>query len=258
MLLKNKIIVLFLILICSVSTIQAQDDVALRGKKVLFVYGGWDGHQPKQCKELFVPWMQSEGAEVIIKDNLDCYTDEELMKSIDLIIQIWTMGTISNEQEQGLLNAVRNGVGLAGWHGGIGDSFRNNVEYQFMVGGQWVAHPGGVIDYDVNITNHKDPVTKGLKDFHMRSEQYYVHVEPNVKVLVTTTFNGDYAEWIDGAVIPVVWKKTYGKGRVFYNSLGHVVTDFSVPEALEIMKRGIRWASMSKYAEKEKWISPVY
>lgn len=110
---NNKIIVLFLILIYSVFTIQAQNDVTLKGKKVLFVYGGWDGHQPKQCKDLFVPWMQSEGADVIIKDNLDCYTDEELMGCIDLVIQIWTMGTISNEQEQGLLNAVRNGVGLA-------------------------------------------------------------------------------------------------------------------------------------------------
>lgn len=131
----------------------------------------------------------------------------------------------------------------AGRHGGIGDSFRNNTEFQFMVGGQWVAHPGGVIDYDVNITDHKDPVTKGLKDFHMVSEQYYMHVDPNVKVLATTTFNGDHASWIDGHVMPVVWKTQYGEGRVFYSSLCHVVSDFEVPEAFEIMKRGILWAA---------------
>jgi type 1 glutamine amidotransferase len=145
-----------------------------------------------------------------------------------------------------------------GWHGGLGDAFRNNVEYQFMVGGQWVAHPGGVIPYDVHIIDHNDKVTSGLKDFHMHSEQYYMHVDPNVKVLATTTFNGDHAWWIDGCVIPVAWKKMYGKGRVFYSSLGHVAKDFDVPEALEIMKRGIRWAAVSLYEDPEPWINPVY
>lgn len=180
------------------------------------------------------------------------------MNSVDLIVQIWTMGQISKEQEQGLLEAVKSGVGIAGWHGGLGDSFRNNTEYQFMVGGQWVAHPGGVIDYDVDVINKKDYVTKGLGKFHMKSEQYYMHVDPNVDVLVTTTFHGDHAPWIDGAVMPVVWKKTYGKGRVFYNSLGHVAADFQVYEAMELMKRGIRWASESKYHNEEAWMSPVY
>lgn len=259
MTMKNIFVLLSIALLSVFSTtVSAQEDDALKGKKVLFVWGGWDGHEPAPCRDLFVPWMESEGADVIVKDNLDCYTDSVLMSQVDLIVQTWTMGQITGEQESGLLKAIRNGAGMAGWHGGMGDSFRNNVEYQFMVGGQWVAHPGGVIDYDVNIINHKDPVTAGLKDFHMKSEQYYVHVDPNVKVLVTTTFNGDHASWIDGAVIPVTWKKSYGKGRVFYSSLGHVVKDFEVPEALEIMKRGIRWASLSKYKPAEKWMSPIY
>ncbi len=180
------------------------------------------------------------------------------MTSTDLIVQIWTMGKITREQEEGLLSAVRQGTGLAGWHGGTGDSFRENTEYQFMTGGQWVAHPGGVIDYEVKITNHKDEVTKGLTDFHMHSEQYYMHVDPNVKVLATTTFNGDHAPWIDGAVMPVAWKKYYGKGRIFYTSLGHVAADFNVPQALSIMQRGICWAAGSKYEPFEKWITPAY
>ena len=231
---------------------------SLKGKKVLFVWGGWNGHEPKQSVDLFVPWMRSEGAEVTVSDTLDTYLDEKLMASLDLIVQIWTMGKITNEQEAMLLKTVKNGAGLAGWHGGTGDSFRNNVEFQFMVGGQWVAHPGGVIDYKVNIIDRKDPVTKGLSDFKMHSEQYYMHVDPNVKVLATTTFNGDHAEWINGCVMPVAWKKYYAKGRVFYSSLGHVMTDFDVPEALEIEKRGIRWAAESKYFSKEKWIHPIY
>ena len=235
-----------------------QQDYRLKGKKVLFIYGGWAGHEPEKCRDIFVPWLESEGAIVSLSTTLDTYTDESLMSGLDLIIQIYTKSSINEDQEKGLLEAVKGGVGLAGWHGGLGDAFRQNPEYQFMVGGQWVAHPGGIIDYEVNISDNKDGVTKGMSDFRMHSEQYSVHVDPNVKVLATTTFNADHAEWIDGATMPVVWKKAYGKGRVFYSSLGHVASDFDVPEALEIMKRGIRWASMSKYKPLPKWLTPVY
>ena len=168
------------------------------------------------------------------------------MGQVDLIIQHVTMSEISGSQEKALLAAVKGGVGLAGWHGGLADSFRNNTEYQYMVGGQWVAHPGNIIPYTVNIVDQDDPVTRGIEDFEMRSEQYYMHVDPNVKVLATTRFSGEHDFWIEGAVIPVAWKKQHGKGRVFYSSLGHVASDFDVPEALEIMKRGIRWAAESR------------
>ena len=230
----------------------------LNGKNVLFVYGGWEGHDPIPSRDLFVPWMESEGARVIVSDSLGVYTNEALMDTLDLIVQIWTMGQISDEQEKGLLKAIKRGVGIAGWHGGIGDSFRNNVEYQFMVGGQWVSHPGGIIDYVVNVVDHNDPEIKGIKDFRMHSEQYYMHVDPNVKVLATTRFNADHADWIDGTTMPVVWKKYYGKGRVFYSSLGHVIADFNVPEALEIQKRGVRWASESLHHPFEEWRNPKY
>jgi type 1 glutamine amidotransferase len=165
------------------------------------------------------------------------------MLALDLVVPVWTMGTITPEQEKGLLAAVESGVGIAGWHGGMADSFRDNTEYQFMVGGQWVAHPGGVIDYEVNITDHEDPVTAGLSDFKMHSEQYYMHVDPSNKVLATTTFNGERCPWIDGTVMPVVWKRMWGAGRVFYTSLGHVASDFNVPEARTIVQRGMLWAS---------------
>ncbi|WP_321348156.1 ThuA domain-containing protein [uncultured Draconibacterium sp.] len=237
---------------------NAQNYDSLKGKKILFVYGGWKGHEPDESVDVFVPWLKSVGAEVVVSNDLDSYVDNKLMDSVDLIIQSWTMGTITNEQQKGLLTAIKNGAGIAGWHGGIGDSFRNNPEYQFMVGGQWVAHPGGVIDYSVQITDKDDPVTKGLNDFSMHSEQYYLHVDPNVKVLATTQFSGEHSSWIDDCVMPVVWKKYYGKGRVFYSALGHVMSDFEGYEVFEIMKRGIRWAAESKYAPKEKWVSPVY
>lgn len=231
---------------------------SLNGRNVLFTYGGWDGHEPLQSVELLKPWMESEGARVDAIDSLDPYSDQAYMNGIDLVIQIFTMSEISAEQEKGLLDAVEKGTGIAGWHGGLCDAFRQNVAYQFMTGGQWVAHPGGVIDYSVQVVDRDDPVTSGLDEFHMHSEQYYMHVDPNVKVLATTTFSAEHASWIDGCTMPVVWKKMHGKGRVFYTSLGHVMKDFEVPEALEILKRGIRWASASKYEEPEPWKNPVY
>jgi len=239
-------------------SLYPQTKSPLNGKKVLFVWGGWMGHEPDKCRDIFVPWLESEGSQVTVSDTLQIYVDKDLNSEFDLIVQTWTMGTITGPQEKALLEAVKSGVGLAGWHGGLGDSFRNNTEYQFMVGGQWVAHPGGVIDYRVNIVDHKDPVTKGLVDFDMHSEQYYMHVDPNVKVLATTTFGDQAASWIGGNVVPVAWKKAYGSGRVFYSSLGHVAADFSVPQVLEIQKRGIQWASQSKFEPMEKWKEPVY
>ena len=212
-------------------------------KSALLVWGGWEGHEPKQGAELFSACLREKGYDTQISDTLDVYLDADKLRSVDLIVPIWTMGTITKEQESGLLEAVKSGVGIAGWHGSMADSFRNNTEYQFMVGGQWVAHPGGVIDYKVNITNHDDPITRELADFWMHSEQYYMHVDPSNEVLATTTFSGEYAPWIDGTTMPVVWKRRWGQGRVFYSSLGHVMTDFSVPEAREIQIRGMLWAS---------------
>ncbi|MEM7539120.1 MAG: ThuA domain-containing protein [Chloroflexota bacterium] len=212
-------------------------------KKALMVGGGWQGHEPQQCIAIFAPLMEEAGYEVEISDTLDSYLNKEKMMSYDLITQVWTMGTITREQEKGLMDAIESGVGYGGWHGGMGDSFRNSVDYQFMVGGQWVAHPGNIIDYKVNITNNEDPITAGLDDFDMHSEQYYMHIDPSNEVLATTTFSGEHCSWIDGNVIPVVWKRMWGKGKIFYSSLGHVAADFDVAEAKEITRRGMLWAS---------------
>jgi uncharacterized protein len=215
----------------------------MSNRKALVVWGGWEGHEPRQCAEIFAPLLEQAGFDVEVHTTLDVYTDENKMRSFDLISQIYTMSQISKEQEKGLLETIKAGTGFAGWHGGMADAFRNNTEYQFMVGGQWVAHPGNIIDYEVNIINHDDPITAGLNDFKMHSEQYYMHVDPNNEVLATTIFSGEHAPWIEGTVMPVVWKRRWGEGKIFYSSLGHVAKDFDVPEAREITRRGLIWAS---------------
>jgi hypothetical protein len=211
-------------------------------KRALIVWGGWEGHEPKACADIVAPVLKSEGFEVDMVDTMDVYADAERMKALSLIVPVWTMGEIAKEQRQGLLDAVRSGVGIAGWHGGMGDSFRKDTEYQFMVGGQWVAHPDGITGYTVNIVSD-DPIVEGLNDFAMKSEQYYMHVDPGNEVLATTTFQTESAPWVNGAVMPVAWKRHYGEGRVFYSSLGHVAADFETPEVLEIVRRGMLWAA---------------
>ena len=207
-------------------------------KKALMVWGGWEGHEPQQCTAVFASLLQEAGFEVQISDTLDAYLDAP---AYDLIVQTFTMSQITAEQLHGLLEAVGNGAGFGGWHGGVADAFREQVDYQFKVGGQWVAHPGNIIDYTVQITAPEDPIVAGLSDFKMRSEQYYLHVDPSNEVLATTTFDGRIHNWIAGTVMPVAWKRRYGKGRVFYCSLGHVAADFNVPEAREIVRRGLLW-----------------
>ena len=207
-------------------------------KQALIVWGGWAGHTPKECAELFAPWLREAGYEVAVSNTLDSYLDRDKMLSLSLIVPIWTMGQITMEQEKGLLDAVASGVGIAGWHGGMCDSFRTNTEYQWMTGGQWVAHPGGCIpSYRVHVTRPDHTIMRGIGDFTMvNTEQYYLHVDPSNEVLATTTFES-------GCVMPVVWTRMWGKGKVFYCSLGHTVKDFEVPEALEIVRRGMLWAS---------------
>ena len=213
-------------------------------RQAFITWGGWLGHEPEQTATIFADVLEKEDFDVTVSDSLDRLEDPEFLASQDLIVPVWTMSSIKPEQERGLLQAIRNGVGCAGWHGGMADSFRNNVEYQFMVGGQFICHPGGVIDYTVNIKSN-DPIVAGLSDFEMKSEQYFMHVDPSNDVLATTTFSGDYwnVDWVAGVEMPVCWKKRYGAGRVFYSSLGHVASDFDVPEAKEIMRRGALWAS---------------
>jgi type 1 glutamine amidotransferase len=207
-------------------------------KKALVVQGGWDGHQPKEVAEIFARLLREENFEVEVSDTLDSLVDGEKLLGLDLIVPVWTMGTITKEQLDPMLAAVKSGVGIAGCHGGLGDSFRNETEFQYMVGGQWVAHPGNDgVNYTVQIKRLDDPIMAGLKDFAVCSEQYYMHVDPANRVLATTNF-GDVE-------MPVVWTKTYGLGKVFYSSLGHQANIVEMPEMITMMRRGFVWAAKS-------------
>ena len=267
------LLLLFVPLVFSCSIVSKNlYNPSLNGKKVIYVYGGMDGHSPKESVDFFVPILEKEGAIVKVFNNFSVYEDEELMKEADLIIQVFTDAFSSDprmneNQFKGLRNALINGTGFAGWHGGLADSSPNPL-YHFIVGGDFVSHPGELKDmktaeYEVKIHDKQDYITNGVSDFKItNSEQYYMMIDPNVKVLAVSEFKLN--NWqtneneIKGSFMPVIWKKNFGKGRVFYSSLGHYLREFEIPEVLTIQMRGFRWASEGKYQPKENLISPVY
>ena len=216
-------------------------------KKALIVWGGWDGHEPRQVADIYRNALVGAGFDVEVSDTLDAYTDGDKLKSLDLVVPIWTMGKITNEQLNPLLAAVKSGVGLSGCHGGMCDSFRDATEYQFMTGGQWVAHPGNDgVEYTVKITDPSHFITQGTPaEFPVKSEQYYMHVDPAAKVLAVTpmpTAAGPHVK--NGPFdMPVVWTKYYGEGRVSYNALGHHADIVAQPDVLRLCTRAALWAA---------------
>jgi type 1 glutamine amidotransferase len=218
-------------------------------KKALIVWGGWDGHEPEQIAGIFAEILRQEQFEVEVSDTLEAFGDAQKLLGLNLIVPVWTMGEISQKLVDNVSAAVQNGTGLAGCHGGMCDSFRNNVDWQFMTGGQWVAHPGNDgVNYTVQIRQSSSPLVEGIEDFSVSSEQYYLHVDPAVEILATTRFpvvDGPHA--FNKAVdMPVVWTKRWGAGRVYYNSLGHHADIVELSQVKELMRRGLLWAAEGK------------
>ena len=225
-------------------------------KKAWIFQGGWDGHEPKQTSERFAGMLRRNGFGVEIFDSLDPLGNLDALMALDLMVFCWTMGEIKPEYTRNVSRAVGAGVGLAGCHGGMCDAFRNDTEWQFITGGQWVAHPGGDgVEYTVNICHGSSPITEGLEDFMVCSEHYYLHVDPAIEVLATTRFPVvQYYHCANKPVdMPVAWTKLWGNGRVFYTSLGHHDDVFEKsPSAAVLMERGMLWAADGRRIAREQ------
>jgi type 1 glutamine amidotransferase len=215
-------------------------------KRALVVRGGWDGHVPVPASDRYATALKADGYQVTVSDSLDSYLDEELLAGTDLVVQCWTMGQITGEQAAGLSQAVRAGTGLAGWHGGIIDSFRAETRYQLMTGGQFVHHPREFTTYRVRpLPEHADhPVLAGIEPFTVTTEQYYLHMDPAVEVLAVTDYaaDPDFPE-LAGAVVPVTWTRRWGAGRVFVTAVGHNLADLEVPQMDSMIRKGMAWAT---------------
>lgn len=219
-------------------------------KQVLIFQGGWDGHEPELTSKRFASLLENHGYECQISDTIDVLKDLNYLMSLDLIVACWTMGSIDRECTVNLSKAIGSGVGLAGCHGGMCDSFRQDTEWQFITGGQWVSHPGGDgIEYTVNIRHGSSPIIQGIEDFKVCSEHYYLHIDPAIEVLATTRFPVVPYYHISNKPVemPVAWTKFWGNGRVFYTSLGHHDDVFDKsPSAEVLMERGMLWAAEGK------------
>ena len=211
-------------------------------RTALIFWGGWEGHEPQACAARLSDILTQDGFAVDSRPGTDVLTQDDLGR-FDLIVPMMTQAEVAPDALTNLIAAVEAGTGLAGIHGGMGDTFRAQPSYQFMTGGQWVAHPGDFLDYRVQITTPDDPIMQGVGDFDYHSEQYYLHVDPGIEVLATTTFDGTHAPWTKGTVMPVVWKHRYGAGRVFYSALGHNAAELDHPQAQTILRRGLSWAA---------------
>jgi len=221
------------------------------GKKALIVWGGWLGHQPEQVAGIYREVLEGEGFEVEVSNTLESFADKEKLMELDLIVPNWTMGEIQKQLVFNIMAAVQAGTGIAGTHGGMCDAFRNNVDWQFMTGGNWVAHPGNDgVCYTVNIRHSSSSLLEGIEDFEVVSEQYYLHFDPAVEVLATTRFPNPAVKGPHSTNspvdMPVVWTKRWGAGRVFYCSLGHQANIIEMPPVKEIIRRGFVWAAEGK------------
>jgi type 1 glutamine amidotransferase len=228
-------------------------------RSALILCGGWDGHEPKLITERFKKFLESQDFDVAVAETTEILEDKERLMALDLFIPVWTMGKeLPKPYIEPLLEAIGSGVGLAGCHGGMCDAFRANVAWQFLTGANWVAHPGSDgTHYRVNIISSSNPLTEGIKDFDVVSEQYYLHVDPANEVLATTRF--PTVKWYHSANgevdVPQVWTRKWGHGRVYYNALGHHNDVFDIPEAWELMKRGLLWAAEGKRIAVAKGLS---
>jgi type 1 glutamine amidotransferase len=227
-------------------------------KQALVVRGGWDGHQPVETTDSFVPFLRDNGFDVQVSDSTAVYADEAVMAPVDLIVQVVTMSTIADDEFAGLQRAVLRGTGLAGWHGGIADAFRNTADYLHMIGGQFAHHAAkapaervgeqsdNYLPYTVHITDlgHQHPITQGLEDFDLVTEQYWVLSDEYNDVLATTTQEArDFDAWNRPVTAPAIWTRQWGEGRVFVSAPGHRLEVVESQPLRTIIERGLLWAA---------------
>ncbi|GAA2092557.1 ThuA domain-containing protein [Microlunatus panaciterrae] len=227
-------------------------------KNALVVRGGWEGHQPREATDLFIPFLEKNGFVVRVEESPDIYADAGVMADTDLVVQCFTMGSIEREPLQGLIAAVEAGTGMAGWHGGIADSFRNSSDYLHLIGGQFACHPGkaphlrvggaedNFVPYRVNFlpAAAEHPITQGLSDFDLVTEQYWVLADDYCDVLATTTQavrEGD--PWHRPVTSPAVWTRSWGQGKIFVCTPGHQLDVLEDPNVRTLVERGLLWAS---------------
>lgn len=227
-------------------------------RQALVVRGGWDGHRPVEATDLFIPFLECSGFAVRVEDSPEVYADQVTMRATDLVLQCVTMSEISQDALSGLRAAVVAGLGLAGWHGGIADSYRSSSDYLQLIGGQFATHPSkspnlctgdqsdNYLPYTVEMTalGREHEITAGIADFELTTEQYWVLHDDLNDVLATTTHpTQPYHPWHRPITSPAVWTRLWGAGRIFVATPGHSLDVLEHPDVRTIIERGLLWAA---------------
>jgi type 1 glutamine amidotransferase len=215
-------------------------------RRALVVRGGWEGHSPVEATEMFIPFLEKNNFVVDVHEGPAAYDDAEALLTTDLVLQCYTQGVATDQQVTNLATAVAAGTGLAGWHGGIVDSYRASPDYLHLTGGQWAAHPGDFVDYEVEVVPERSdhPIVSGLDRWKHHTEQYWCLTDELNDVLVTSRFEtADDTPWRTDVVVPAVWTRQWGHGRVFVSTIGHKLEDLDVPEVRMLTERGLLWAA---------------
>ena len=217
-------------------------------KRALYLYGGFPGHLPYDVAK----WARGLMAELEyeVEETQDPHRFEDDLTGYDLIVLGWTQAQttedLSDRAEARLMEAARAGTGFVGWHGATA-AFRSSLPYNWILGASFIEHPGGEavrVPYEVKIVDRDHPVSRGVEDYQVRSEQYFMQVDPSVHVLATTTFDGEPdVPWLAGVEMPVAYVKQFGDGRVFYTPPATSSTRWNAPRSPPWCASGMEWAA---------------
>lgn len=212
---------------------QKPDQPATGKIKTLLLTGG-PVHDGKAIGDVVFEAMNMTGKFDItrVHGDLDALLTDRIAP-FELVVFYWTMDQINESQKRGLMNHIAAGNGFVTFHSGA-DSFRGDPDYRSFVGGYFIGHPK-YRQYQVSVTENDSPITKDIVEFMITDEQYYLDYNPQVNVLA----NGLHK----GKTMPVLWTKDWGKGRIFYNALGHDAKACQQEVFQKLMIRGALWAA---------------
>jgi type 1 glutamine amidotransferase len=157
----------------------------------------------------------------------------------------------SDANKEAFLKAVREGKGLVVFHHASGSFTNPNWdEFEKAVAGGWRSKGfhGPPHVFNVKKTEAKHPISEGMSaQFeHKIDELYQNSVMVPGNIVLATAYSDKGKPRGTGLDEPVIWVNTYGRGRVYENSMGHDVEAMSDPEFQEWMRRGVIWAGTGK------------
>lgn len=205
----------------------------MRKRRLVLLIGGvW--HPFERCGEMVKGLLESTGRyEVVVTADRDVLR-RGAVRRFDGVLAYTSGGTLSKEQEEGLVGFVKSGGTFVGIHCAAA-SWQKNKAYVDMLGGTFATH-SPLMEFPVTITGVSSLITKRIQSFRIVDELYLLDkFNPDtVEILATAMWKGKPQ--------PIAYTKSYGKGNVFYLALGHDEAALGHPEFQKMLVRGVDWS----------------